>query len=127
MIAIELTDDTGTVTLPLLEVPLTEETIENATDVETLDKNVFTDFIAQKRLWSHTWATLSKAEYDVIRGYYNRQFTTYKYPILSIPYYNVSDVPVRMTLSTKEVISNRGDVANVQVGFRETAPLPGVA
>lgn len=125
MIAIQLTDDTTTLTLPLLEVPLSEQTIENATDVQTLDSNVYTDFIAQKRLWSHTWETLSQSDYNALRAFYDRQFTTFKYPRLTIAHYSVSDVPVRMTLNTKEVISHAGEVANVQVSFRETAQLPG--
>ena len=125
MINIQLTDDVATLTLPTLEVPLTEQTIENAVDVQTLDFNVYTDFIAQKRLWSHTWATLTQAEYDALRAFYDRQFTTYKYPRITMAHYSVSDVPVRMTLNTKEVISHAGEVANVQVSFRETAQLPG--
>jgi hypothetical protein len=125
MITIQLTDDTTTLTLPLLEVPLSEQTIEDATDVQTLDFSVYTDFIAQKRLWSHTWETLSESEYNALRAFYDRQFTTFKYPKLSIAHYAVSGVPVRMTLNTKDIISHAGEVANVQVSFRETAQLPG--
>lgn len=127
MIKIQITDDTTTLILPLLEVPLTEETIENATDVQTLDFNVYTDFIAQKRLWSHTWSTLSESEYNALRGFYDRQFTTFKYPRITIEHYNVSSVPVRMTLNSKQVISHAGEVSNVQASFRETSQLPGVA
>jgi hypothetical protein len=125
MISIQLTDDTTTLTLPLLEVPLSEQPIENATDVQTLDGNVYTDFIAQKRLWSHTWQTLSQSEYNALRAFYDRQFTSFKYPALTIDHYAVSSVPVRMTINTKEIISHGGEVANVQVSFRETAQLPG--
>jgi hypothetical protein len=125
MITIQLTDDTTSLTLPLLEVPVSEQTIENATDVQTLDYNVYTDFIARKRLWSHTWATLSESDYNALRGFYDRQFTTFKYPRITIDHYAVTDVPVRMTLNTKEIISHGGEVSNVQVGLRETAQLPG--
>ncbi|UNQ40952.1 hypothetical protein MPC38_06790 [Prescottella equi] len=110
----------------MLEVPLSEQTIENATDVQTLDLNVYTDFIAQKRLWAHTWAYLPETDYNALRGFYDRQFTTFKYPRINIAHYGVTNVPVRMTLNTKEVVTHAGEVANVQVGFRETAPLPGV-
>lgn len=127
MITIQLTDDTTTLVLPMLEVPLSEETIENATDVQTLDFNVYTDFIAQKRLWSHTWAYLSQSDYNALRGFYDRQFTTFKYPRITISHYSISNVPVRMSLSNKQIVTHAGEVENVQVSFRETAQLPGGA
>lgn len=124
MIQMVLTDDTGSLTLPMLEVPLNVETIENATDVQTLDFNVYTDFVSTKRRWEHTWADLTEDEYDALRGYYDRQFTLFKYPTLSIAYYSVSNIPVRLYLNTKEVIDFCGTVQRVQIGMRETVQLP---
>ncbi|WP_439946514.1 hypothetical protein [Streptomyces sp. BBFR109] len=127
MIELVLTDDTGTLTLPLLEVPLTQGTIENATDVETLDKNVHTNFISQKRQWSHTWAYLSEDDYNALRAFYDRQFTLFRYPRLSIPYYSISDVVVRMKLNDKNIVTHAGEVSDVEVSFRETTQLAGGA
>jgi hypothetical protein len=123
MIELELTDATGTATLQMLEVPLSIKTIEGATDVQTLDYNVYTDFLAQKRVWSHTWAYMDESDYNILKGYYDRQFTLFEYPELSIDYYNVANVPVRMTLNQQEVINFCGRVQNVEVTFRETRQL----
>ena len=123
MIELELTDATGTSTLQMLEVPLSIKTIEGATDVQTLDYNVYTDFLAQKRVWSHTWAYMDESDYNILKGYYDRQFTLFEYPELSIDYYNVANVPVRMTLNHQEVVNYCGRVQNVEVTFRETKQL----
>jgi len=123
MIELELTDATGTSTLQMLEVPLTINTIEGATDVQTLDYNVYTDFLTQKRVWSHTWAYMDEDDYNILKGYYDRQFTLFEYPELSIDYYNVANVPVRMTLNQQEVVNYCGRVQNVEVTFRETKQL----
>jgi len=123
MIELELTDATGTSTLQMLEVPLTINTIEGATDVQTLDYNVYTDFLTQKRVWSHTWAYMDESDYNILKGYYDRQFTLFEYPELSIDYYNVANVPVRMTLNQQEVVNYCGRVQNVEVTFRETKQL----
>lgn len=123
MIDIKLTDATGTATLQMLEVPLSIKTIEGATDVQTLDYNVYTDFLTQKRVWSHTWAYMDEDDYNILKGYYDRQFTLFEYPELSIDYYSVANVPVRMTLNQQEVINFCGRVQNVEVTFRETKHL----
>ena len=123
MIELELTDATGTATLQMLEVPLTINTIEGATDVQTLDYNVYTDCLTQKRVWSHTWAYMDESDYNILKGYYDRQFTLFEYPELSIDYYNVANVPVRMTLNQQEVVNYCGRVQNVEVTFRETKQL----
>lgn len=123
MIDIKLTDATGTATLQMLEVPLSIKTIEGATDVQTLDYNVYTDFLTQKRVWSHTWAYMDEDDYNILKGYYDRQFTLFEYPELSIDYYSVANVPVRMTLNQREVINFYGRVQNVEVTFRETKQL----
>jgi len=123
MIELELTDATGTSTLQMLEVPLSIKTIEGATDVQTLDYNVYTDFLTQKRVWSHTWAYMDESDYNILKGYYDRQFTLFEYPELSIDYYNVANVPVRMTLNQQEVVNYCGRVQNVEVTFRETKQL----
>jgi hypothetical protein len=126
MIEIVIADTVGTLTLTTLEVPLTEQTIENATDVQTLDYNVYTDFINTKRQWVHRWDSLTQTQYNSLRAFYNRQFTLYQYPTLTIDYYSVSDVPVRMYLNEKDIVDNCGTIENVEVRFRETALMPEV-
>lgn len=123
MYQIELTDDTATETMATLNVPLTEGRIEGAVDVQTLDFNLYTDFIAIKKIWSHTWKYMSEADFNVLKGFYDRQFTLFKYPILTITEQGVSNVVVRMTLSPQNIIDLCGTVEGVEVSFRETAQM----
>lgn len=120
---ITLNDGTGANTLTATEVPLTTTPLEIATDVQVLSGNLYTDFIANKRIWSHTWAYLTEAEYDVIKGYYDRQFTLFTYPELTIVEEGVSDIPVRMSITPKQIIDNCGVVSDVTVSFRESRQL----
>ena len=120
MITLKLTDSTASLVLNIPEVPIAEDTIENATDVQTLDFNVYTDFIAQKRQWTHTWKYLSEDDYNALRGFYNRQFTLFAFPKFTIDYYGIIDVPVRMALNTKNTIDNCGEIADVTIILRET-------
>lgn len=120
MIEMTLTDGTGSDTLALLNVPLTEATIEGAVDVQTLDNNISTYFTDNKRSWSHTWAYMTKDEYDTLKGYYDRQWVTYLYPLLTISQLSISNIPVRMYLEPKNIIDNCETVQGVTVSFRET-------
>lgn len=121
---ITLTDATGSETLSPLEVPLTITPLEIATDVQVLSGNLYTDFVAQKRVWSHTWAWLSRDEYDTIIGYYNRQFASpFEYPELTISEENVTNIPVRMSVTPKNITDDCGEVNNFTVSFRESRQL----
>lgn len=115
-----LTDASGTDTLQATEVPLTITPIEGAVDVQTLSYNIYTDFIAQKRAWSHTWAYMSESDFNVLKGYYDRQFTAFTYPLLTITDLGVDEVPVRMRIEPQNIIDNCGVVRDVTVSFRES-------
>ena len=123
MIEIILQDNTTTLTLPVLNVPLQEDTIENAVDVQTLDYNIYTDFINQKRKWTHTWEFLSDTDYNSIKGFYDRQFTLFRYPTLTISYYGITSIPVRLNLNTKNIINTCGMVNSITLVMRETTQL----
>ena len=120
MYQIQLTDDVADEVMPLLNVPLTEGIIEGTTDVITLDMNLYTQFTAKKRLWTHSWAYMSEADFNTLKGFYDRQFSLFKYPLLTISEQGVEDVVVRMTLSPRNIIDNCGTVEDVEVSFRET-------
>jgi len=120
---ITLTDTTTTAIMPLTEVPLTITTVEGAIDVEPLSLNVYTDFITQKRIWAHTWAYMTEQEYISLVGFYNRQFTLFKYPTISITNENTTNVSVRMVMTPKLIIDNCGTVQDVSVSWRETRQL----
>lgn len=125
MYAISITDDTGTVTLPLLNVPLVQQVLEGAVDITTLDMNIYTDFTNQKRMWSHKWAYMSESDFTVLKGYFDRQFSLMRYPLITITDLGVTDIAVRMTLNPQNIIDHCGTVENVQVTFRETNQLEG--
>lgn len=124
MIIIELTDSTGKLTLPPLAPPLKTTPIEGAKDVQTLDNNISTYLTANKRQWGHIWPYMSEDDFNALKGYYDRQWTDYKYPLLTIGHYNIINVPVRMYLEAQNTIDYCGTVESVTVTFRETRQLP---
>lgn len=123
MYEIQLTDALGSDILPPLDVPLTMVPVEGTVDVTTLSNDLYTDFMPNKRVWSHTWSYLTPEEYELVYGYYSRQFTLFEYPVLDILRDNVQGLYVRMTLSGKNIIDECGVVQNVTVSFRETRQL----
>lgn len=118
--AITLTDSVTSETYTNLSPPLEEQIIEGATDVTTIDMNLYTDFFGLKNLWSHTWPYMSEDEFTGLRDFYLRQFTTYEYPLLTITELGVTDVPVRMSITPQRIIDNCGTVEDVSVTFRES-------
>lgn len=120
---IKLTDSTGTTEWGILSPPLQEATIEGAVDVKTYDNNISTYFTANKRQWSHTWPLMTESEYNALRAYYDRQWTDFKVPLLSLDHYSISLLPVRMYMEPKDVIDNCGRVENVTIRLRETRQL----
>lgn len=113
---------------PPLELDFVNKNLENATDIVTLDNSMYTDFVSNTfDQWKIQYDSLTEDEYDIIRSHYEAQFTDYQYPLLSIPYYGVSSVPVRMYINEKDIWNHCGSVKNVQIQFRETAQLPEVS
>lgn len=124
MYTIYLTDSAGTHELPPLEVPLTRVKNEKMTTVEPLSGNVYDQYIATKRTWTHTWAFLTKEQYDLLDEIYERMKSQYTYPELTIEGEDVEDLVVRYDLSAKNIIDNCGEVQGVTVTFRETRQRP---
>lgn len=120
MITATLTDSVGSLELPLIEVPLTEDTLDSSVDVITLDNNMYTDFTERKKQYSFPYSHLSEDDYNDVRAFYDRQFTNLELPTLSIPYYGVSNMVVRMYLNPKKIVDHCGTVEDVQLIFRET-------
>lgn len=120
MKTITLSDDTATLELPPLEVGFATSTIESAQDVQTADNNISTYFTPNKRQWTHTWNYLSEAQFNEIKGFYDRQFTLYKYPLLTVGDDDVTNVPVRMYLDPKRVIDDCNIIQGVTITLRET-------
>jgi hypothetical protein len=117
---IRLTDDTTTWLSPAPRAPLSVETIESAIDVTTLDLNLYTDLIATKRMWTVNWGTMTAANFALLKAFYDRQFTLFKFPLLTITDLSISSVVVRMTISSQDIASDTGIVDGVTITLRET-------
>lgn len=117
---IYLTDSAGTHELPPLEVPLTRVKNEKMVTVEPLSGNVYDDYIATKRVWAHTWAYLTKEQYDALDVIYERMKSEWTYPSLTISGEGVDDLVVKFDLGAKNIIDDCGQVEGVTVSFRET-------
>lgn len=118
-----LTDSAGTHELPPLEIPLTRVKNEKSVTVEPLSGNVYDDFIATKRVWSHTWAYLSEDEYNLLDEIYERMKNEWTYPQLTIEGEGITDLIVKYDLGAKNIIDDCGNVQDVTVSFRETRQL----
>lgn len=123
MISASLTDDNGTLAMPAIEKQFLNTPIENAVDVQTLNGNVYTDFTNQKATWEFNYDSLTEDEYNDIRAKYDAQFTLFQYPLLSIPYYSLTDRVCRMYINEKDIWNNCGAIQNVKLIFRESEQL----
>lgn len=123
MYTIYLTDSAGTHELPPLDVPLTRVKIEKQTVVEALSGNVYRDFIATKRNYTHTWKYLTLEEYDLLDEIYERMKSEFTYPELTVQGDDFSGIVVDYQLSPKNIIDNCGNVQDVTVSFRESEQL----
>lgn len=125
MISITLTDDTTTATLQALEVPLSQNTINNDVQITTLDNNLSVYIVpdGDKRVWTHTWKYMSEDDYNTLRGFRDRQRVHFKYPLLTIAQLSITDIPVFMTLNPKDIIDHCETVADVTVVMRESSQL----
>lgn len=114
--------------MPPIELEFLNTPVEMTVDVVTLDNSLYTDFSGNRHSsWTYNYESLTQTQYDDLKAAYDDQFTTYQYPLLSIPYYSVTDVPCRMYINEKSIWNNCGAVQNVQVIFRETSQLPEVS
>jgi len=126
MIEMILSDDVATVTLQALNVPLTEATINNDVKVITLDNNLSVYIVpgSDKRVWSHTWAYMDEDEFNILKGFRDRQRTLFKFPEVTITEQGINNVPVWMELNPKNIIDHCGTVQGVSIELRETIQMP---
>lgn len=120
---ITLHDSTNSWTSPTPNTPLTEKIIESASEVTTLDMNVYIDVFNIKREWTIQWGYMDAANYALLKAFYTRQFTAFEFPDVTIPDLSVSSVVVRATLSDHVITDESGLVENVTLTLRETVQL----
>lgn len=125
MLKLTLTDTADSVEYSLLEVPFTTEDVVGKTDVTTLSGNIYTDYLYDKKSFKHKWSWMSLNDYKKLRGFYDRQFTLYKYPNMTLtePDGTIITKVVRMEISAKKMISQCGIVEDVEIELRESAQL----
>lgn len=122
MIELIITDDIQTSTMPRLNRDSLSPGIDRGeTEITTANNDNSTYFTDSKRTWSHTWQRLSAAEYNLVKGFVDRQYslTVLKHPLLTISYYGISDIPVKLTLENDTIINNCSDIRNVTLTMRE--------
>lgn len=123
MYIIYLTDSAGVHELPPLEIPLTRVKNEKMTTVEPLSGNRYKDYIATKRAYTHTWAYLSKEQYELLDEIYERQKADWTFPQLTVDGDNVTDMVVDYELGARNIIDDCGMVSGVTVSFYETKQM----
>lgn len=123
MITASLTNVNGTIQLPRIQRDFINAPIENAQDVETLSGEIYTDFVSLENRWIFNYASMTEAEYQAVRDFYDAQFEDLEFPLLSIPFFGVADAPARMYINDKNIWNNCGDVQGVQFIFRLTSQL----
>lgn len=126
MYEITLQDSTTTLTLPELEVPLVTEPSTLSTDVTTLSNDIYTDTLGNyRRTGSHTWAYMTKEQYDDLFQFWFRQtYVTFQYPRITISGLNITNMVARIEVSSQQIIDNCGDHQNVTLSWRESSQNP---
>lgn len=122
-LTLTLTDDNATEVYTLLPSPFTKSRVMGKSEVTTQSGDIYTDYVYKKFEFKYEWDFLSAAEYAVLEGFFNRQFSLNKYPRITIPELGVENMVVRMELSDQNIVNNCGMVEKVGISFRETTQL----
>ena len=121
MITFTLADETDSQTYTMYDVPFTDAEVDDGEEmITTLDGNVYVDFIYVKREWTRSFSYMSEQDYLTIKAFQERQRSTFKFPLLSIPEFNINNVPVYLQISERSTINGCGWVENVELTMRET-------
>ena len=125
-IELTITDSTTTHTYDVLMNPLVNSPIYTETDVITVDGNISTYYNSTKQTFTVGLGYMSQAEYLVLRGFIDRQYSEMKYPVITITgaaNLNVENMVAKMTLNAQRVINNCGTIEGVELTFRESKQL----
>lgn len=120
MITLTLTDSQDSRTYQDYEVPFTDSEVGGEESITTLNGNVYVDFIYTKHVWERKFAWLSEEDYLALKGFVDRQRTTCKFPLLSIPEFGIENVPVYLTISERNTTNACGMVEDITTTMRET-------
>ena len=106
---------------PLVLTPQIAET-----DVETIDGNISTYYGSTKRQYSIRIPWMTAADYAQLQGFRDRQYSTLKYPQVSITgatNVNVTNMTAKLTLNAQSMIDQCGLVEGVEITLRESKQI----
>jgi hypothetical protein len=118
-----LTDDSTTYTWTVLEIPIADDYVEGTGDNTTLDGNVYTDYLFLKKNYKLSWSIMTAVDYAALKGFYERQFTLAKYPLMTMSEAGLNNIPVRLSLSDGGIVDNCLRRQNVKISMRESSQL----
>lgn len=125
-ITLTITDSSVSHTYDVLMNPLVNSPIYTETDVITVDGNISTYYSSTKQSFTVGLGNMSQAEYQVLKGFIDRQYANLKYPAITITgavNLNVENMIAKMTLNDQRVIDNCGTIEGVELTFRESKQL----
>lgn len=111
---------TKTYTEAELGVPLTIADVEGKSQTTTLDGNIFVDWAYNKKQFSVDLFNLTPIDYAEIRSFYEYQFLSSEFPTITIPELNITDMPVFMEMSTRNIVNKCLLTDKITLKFRET-------
>lgn len=99
-----VTDNLGTTELPLYST-LKEQIDPIDSENITLDGSMYTDFTSNRRAWQVGFDKLKAADYDIIRGIYNRQYVNEAIPTVQLVEYGII-APMKFVISDRNIRLN---------------------
>lgn len=103
-----------------LSSPLTISDVEGKSQNTTLNGNVYIDYIYSKKSFTVSLFNLTTEDYADIRAFYDSQFTTGQFPLLSIEELGISSMVVAMEISSRNIVNQCLITDKITLNFRET-------
>ncbi len=125
-IQLTITDQQDTAVFNVFEAPVVSQPVIAETNIITIDNNVSTYYTGSKKSYTFNLGYMDADGYAVLKGFYDRQYSNLKYPVITITgadNLNVSNLTAKMTLNAQRVVNNCGLVEQVTVEFRESKQM----
>lgn len=116
-------DDTTSLTLPLIGSPLIIGKDDGIVTNRTLANNILTWASTPKKTIEVNIPVASPGDWSSIVGFYDRMLSLHKYPLVSIPDFDISSMPVFFEITDRELVDINRDVfytTDIQLTLRET-------
>lgn len=121
---ITFTDDTTSLTLPLVSPPLVIGKDNNIVTNRTINNNLLMWASPTKKTVQVNIPVASPSEWESIVGFYDRMLSLRKFPLVSMPDFGISNMPVQFNISDRNLVDINRDVfytTNIQLTLRETS------